>query len=81
MFTPGAALSLSWQACQWQRTQPGHCCLVASHAQWWSAGSLALLLTWPVLGAVCCAAVTYNDGFLGKTNEEYCQWITNKKNW
>eukprot|EP00883_Tetradesmus_obliquus_P014352 jgi/Sobl393_1/7395/SZX61668.1 len=30
---------------------------------------------------VAADPVTYNDGFLGKTNEEYCEWITNKKNW
>lgn len=31
--------------------------------------------------AAVIAAVTYNDAFLGKENEEYCAWITDKKNW
>ncbi|KAF6257886.1 hypothetical protein COO60DRAFT_1175084 [Scenedesmus sp. NREL 46B-D3] len=34
-----------------------------------------------IAGVVAADPETYNDGFLGKSNEEYCQWISNKKNW
>lgn len=35
------------------------------------------------LAATCIAQdpVTYNEAFLGKTNSEYCQWLSQPDHW
>eukprot|EP00879_Flechtneria_rotunda_P011124 GHRR01011621.1.p1 GENE.GHRR01011621.1~~GHRR01011621.1.p1 ORF type:complete len:261 (+),score=91.75 GHRR01011621.1:25-783(+) len=34
-----------------------------------------------IANAVVSDPATYNDGFLGQNNEDYCKWITNMKHW
>ncbi|KAL3147363.1 hypothetical protein ABBQ32_002844 [Trebouxia sp. C0010 RCD-2024] len=34
-----------------------------------------------IADAVAADPFTYNDGFLGKSNEEYCKWILDSKKW
>lgn len=34
-----------------------------------------------IAGVVISEPVTYNDAFLGKSNQDYCKWIMNKESW
>ena len=34
-----------------------------------------------IADVVAADPFTYNDGFLGKANEEYCKWILDPKKW